>query len=286
MHSDKRIMGVGLFSYVSSLFNNSSHRSSFRPSSSSTMSNRRRAFAPSHSPYGREDDTSCDPTRCPHGGCPPGGCPDCVPHGLPPRGQSPYGGPPGDDPLNFNDEPRHPHKSWKRGGKWQFVWPKDKPHMDNWDRLKDCLTDKGPDIFIATRWEQEEPHRPVWSGWKTRGYQDPRDVRIRWDNAGYPFRQDNELRSWSGDARRGERNGRRYDFLTRKYGRPKGGEWSDVIYDRDNPSRPLYTRSASGYKWWDPQYDCGDLDGGCGENPFRAWGPHERRHPRRRYGIG
>ena len=140
---------------------------------------------------------------------------------------------------------RTSHKSWKNGGKLQFIWPKDKPNMGKMARLKDCLTNRGPDIFIADRWGWEEPHRPVWSGWKSPAT-DP--YYERWDNIGYPFRQDTELRNpWSTKAaRRSEKNGQRYDFLTRRYVKPKGGEWTDAIWDPDHPKQALYHRDVDG----------------------------------------
>lgn len=198
-----------------------------------------------------------------------------------------YEEPPISKLCTVDDLPIRPRRSWKDGGKWQWVWPKDKPNMGKVDRLEDCLTNKGPDIFIATRWGWEQPHRPVWSGWKTRGVQHPRDMRIRWDNAGYPFRQDSERTSRSKDARQGERNGRRYDFRTRKYVRPKGGEWSDAVWDPDNPKRALYWRDVEGYEYVDQKWDWEGYNRGYGENPFRAGEMYDRRydHPGRFYRL-
>lgn len=195
-------------------------------------------------------------------------------------GFPPTFGPP--TPLLLPD-PRRAEKSWNKGGKLRMVWPKDKPHISKWDRFKDCLTDKGPDIFIATGCGAEDPHRPVWSGWKTREFQSPRDRKPRWDNLGYDFTQYNEVASWDKAARRGEQNvRRRYDFATRKYVRPRGGELSDVIWDPRNQKHALCSRDAYGNEFVAPRYDCNDFNRGYGPNPFWTGEIYDHRRDHRR----
>lgn len=187
-----------------------------------------------------------------------------------------------DDWIPFRD-PRRAEKSWNKGGKLRLVWPKDKPHMGKLDRFKDCITNKGPDMFIATGCGDEDPHRPIWSGWVTRDH-DP--TKREWDNFGYDFRQDNEFVSWDKACRRRESKREAYDFRTRKYVRPKGREWSDVVWDPEHPKHALYTRNAYGSPLVDPLYDCNGFNQGFGPNPFRAGEVFDLRFKRRHWRDG
>lgn len=165
-------------------------------------------------------------------------------------------------------------KAWKK----QVVWPRDKkqkgPH--DWSRWKDVFTWKGPDMWISNL--GEGPDRPVWTGWRTKGYKLP-----RWDNLGYHFRQDNEN---LGIVRPPKE---KYDFKTRKYGIPRESTWSDVKWDVKGRT-PLYIRPRHlvDRPWVDPRVDGGAYNAYQGRNPF-AWDEHSAYwnwHYDQYFGIG
>ncbi len=149
--------------------------------------------------------------------------------------------------------------------KLQMVWPRDKKQKGarTWDRLSDIFTGKGPDIWISRQYSRE-PHRPVWSGWKTTGYY-PEGALV-WDNLGYPYRKDNMASppSW---AHRGEEE--KYDFKSRRYRRPKAGVWSDVKWSNQEPHVPLYHRDRFGFEVVEPEFDEGWANAGWSRNPFK-----------------
>ncbi|CAF9925964.1 MAG: hypothetical protein ALECFALPRED_003262 [Alectoria fallacina] len=147
-----------------------------------------------------------------------------------------------DLPWSSSRPPKRPNSSWRQDNRWQFVWPNDK-HRGIWGRWKDIFTNKGPDIFIAEQ-NTRQPERPIWSNWKTRGYQHPDSDNIRWDNSGKPFRQDEEFVGVFDFQRRDPDT--KYDFATRRYRRPNDNVWSGVEWSRTKPHCPVWVRSANG----------------------------------------
>lgn len=158
----------------------------------------------------------------------------------------------------------HP-ATWKQNKKLQMVWPRDKKQKGahTWDRLADILTGKGPDMWVSRQYSRQ-PHRPVWSGWTTKGYY-PENT-LAWDNLGYPYRKDNTVPppKW---ARRGSED--RYDFKSRRYRRPRAGIWSDVKWSNQEPHVPLYHRDRNGVEAVEPEFDGGWANAGLARNPFR-----------------
>ncbi|MCJ1277667.1 hypothetical protein MMC21_005481 [Puttea exsequens] len=146
--------------------------------------------------------------------------------------------------------------------------------MDAGDRLKDCLTGKGPDVYVATNRPVDGPHRPTWSNWKTPEFQHTGDRRDRWDNLGYPFRTDLELKSTSKSARRREEKGEKYDFRTRKYARPHTEMWSDAKWDPNHPGEVWYHRDRYGHEVLHPPFDRWER---MDRNPFELEGLGPRR---------
>lgn len=145
-------------------------------------------------------------------------------------------------PQSVIRPPHRPTSSLRQDNKWQLVWPNDK-HRSVWGRWKDIFTNKGPDIFIAEQ-NTHQPERPIWSNWKTRGYQHPDSDNVRWTNDGKPFRQEEEL---AGVFRFQRRDlGTKYDFGTRRYCRPNDDVWSGVEWSRSKPHRVIRYRNANG----------------------------------------
>ncbi|PLB50630.1 hypothetical protein P170DRAFT_474190 [Aspergillus steynii IBT 23096] len=122
-----------------------------------------------------------------------------------------------------------------------WIWPKD-PRRGNpthWRRrwrLKDVLTNHGPDIFVG-RIGAAAPDETNWSRWRQREGESAEKGKGRCAGAGagrdggggYYYEEDDER---DGDdtpfpwARRSP--GERYDFRTRKYQVPDVGTWSKV----------------------------------------------------------
>ncbi|PGH27074.1 hypothetical protein AJ80_01260 [Polytolypa hystricis UAMH7299] len=105
-----------------------------------------------------------------------------------------------------------------------WIWPKD-PRPGNFakwkrgSRLRDILTNKGPDIFVGTLdGHIPVPRRPRWSRWQ--------------DVLGYDGDGSEEKRESMPWARR--RN-QRYNFRTRRYEEPNMRMWSDVEYFDADP---------------------------------------------------
>jgi len=166
----------------------------------------------------------------------------------------------------FRERPRN---SPNREKKWKIVWPRDQNPRDgpwgNWDRIKDLTTGKGPDIWIEEMCGNG-PHHPLWTGWKTAGYQHPADTRARWTNLRCDFRQDFEWLSPIKAARR--EDGKKYDHRTRRYRTPQPGMWSDVVWSDTKGDVPWYFRDETGREWVDPRVDGGYFNAGWGHNPF------------------
>ena len=168
-------------------------------------------------------------------------------------------------------QPKEHPAAWKNDRKLQMVWPRDKKQKGahTWDRLGDILTGKGPDMWISRQYSKE-PHRPVWSGWKTKGNY-PEDTMV-WDNLGYPYRKNNTVLP-PACAHRDEEE--RYDFKSRRYRRPRAGVWSDVKWSNQEPHVPLYHRDRYGFEVAEPEFDYGYFNAGLAKNPFA----YNRRSP-------
>lgn len=151
--------------------------------------------------------------------------------------------------------PLHPRKKahqwvWPRDGKGTSIW--------SWGRLKDVLTDKGPDMYLTTR-GSPGPHRPVWSNWK---HEDGIE------NLGYAYdhRED--------DLFHRRPSSQKYNFETRRYEPWNPHMLSDVKWCKGPGCRKkakIYTRGAFGEEWWHPQWtDPWEPL----ENPFAHGNPH------------
>lgn len=137
--------------------------------------------------------------------------------------------------------PRRPPKS-NRECKRQIVWPRDKKQKGahTWSRFTDILSGKGPDMWAGKQGD-DGPNRQAWTHW---GYGLWSHLQ-GFDNMGYHNGRDN----WPGDPDHwvlGRRpTTEKYDFKTRKYKRPRPGDWSDVKWDRQGRDW-LYRRHVDG----------------------------------------
>ena len=138
-------------------------------------------------------------------------------------------------------------------GKWkgQLVWPRDKKQkgVHSWSRIKDLLTNKGPDMWIGRQGEFG-PDRTLWSGWRDRTY----PYMESWDNLGYGQCMDEVL-----PLKQAYRPPyQRYDFRTRKYRNiEKPGNhrmWTDVKWSNTKPREALYHRDRFGREYVDPEF--------------------------------
>lgn len=105
------------------------------------------------------------------------------------------------------------------------------------------------------------PNHPMWTGWIGR-----RQNHLRsWNNRGYAFYQNDEMKSPFKWARRDD--GRKYDHKSRRYRTPEPGVWSDVVRSDRKDGPELYTRDENGFEWVNPIEDNGRFNHG-GPNPF------------------
>ena len=171
----------------------------------------------------------------------------------------------------------HPHDS-NSGGKWQFVWPNDKPRGPT-GRIKDILTGKGPHIFIS---RQGDPgiHRSTWSGWdqhistgnlQSYGSYTSSHKNTEVDFLGEEFAE-KPISPCAGGNRR---KGRVYDFQTRKYVTQDKAVLSDarrssVRWSGDKPARMTSGRNIHGRSIDPPRFSeerpsycqvCGEANG-------------------------
>ena len=212
--------------------------------------------------------------------------------------------------LDCNDYPcgwppsKRPPGSRRKWNGWQWVWPRDKPQHNPqfafWRRLKDVSKGKGPDIFMATR-GSEEPHRPTWTASRRRAYHPPREGEFIIDDHGHivgsnfgidyhrrvlspEFERDARGHVYRRDQMRnspfpflaGNRDGKEYDFESRRYRRPKAEHWQDAEWDPDNPRKPVYYETQRGDEWVAGSWDHGYFNAGIRPNPFRTYHRGER----------
>lgn len=122
-----------------------------------------------------------------------------------------------------------------------WIWPKDqrpgKPsHWPRYWRLRDILTNKGPDIYVGVIGGKKKP-KTNWHRW-TEDVASPGDT----EENDTPF-------PW---ARRGP--GVRYDYRQRKYQVPDYGSWSRVEYCTGGRSRGKFGRPEVHFvprRYWD-----------------------------------
>ncbi|KAI4211636.1 MAG: hypothetical protein LQ351_005539 [Letrouitia transgressa] len=111
--------------------------------------------------------------------------------------------------------------------KLQIVWPQDKNQRGprTWNRLKDILTGKGPDMWIA-RQGDIGPTRPLWSHWG-RG-----PGNHHYGNLGYYDDRHRMGPGWRFGRRPQEK---KYNFHTRRYeyDDPDCQRVCDIKWDRD-----------------------------------------------------
>ncbi|KAL6718417.1 hypothetical protein ACLMJK_004506 [Lecanora helva] len=165
-------------------------------------------------------------------------------------------------PLGLGPLPGRGQKTLREKKKLQWVWPRDEPQLDGhwgyWDRLKDVLTNKGPDIWVAEQ-HSDEPHHPTWTGWADPNWP-------RWtaqQNRGYPF---HNTQSFYHPARRADWE--KYDHRTRRYQMAHPNAWKDVVRSDLKGDSPLYIRFGKNIEWVDPRVDGGRFNIFGSPNPF------------------
>lgn len=153
------------------------------------------------------------------------------------------------DPWAYGyDGPEPPRHTRKRAG--QFVWPRDKPGMTVFGRWKDVLSGKGPDVWVARK-GSDEPHRPVWSGWRRTGHITP--GAVPYDNNGYKWTDRPDGPEVFFGHHRGGKNF--YDFRTRTYGRPdKPHVWTDVKRCGQHGVEIYHRGRHEGDDWWEDRF--------------------------------
>jgi hypothetical protein len=136
-----------------------------------------------------------------------------------------------------------------------WIWPKDqrpgKPsHWPRRWRLRDILTNKGPDIYVGVIGKNKSSGLGTGSG--TNWHRWTNDIT----NAGETDENDTPI-PW---ARRGP--GVRYDFRQRKYQFPDLATWSKVDYCTGARTRGLFSRPEVHFvprRFWDKngnEYPC------------------------------
>ncbi|KAL8912735.1 MAG: hypothetical protein Q9171_002274 [Xanthocarpia ochracea] len=154
--------------------------------------------------------------------------------------------------IPWPDYPRAPRRPPKSNleCKRQFVWPRDKKQKGahTWDRLRDVLSGKGPDMWAGKQGD-DGPNRNAWTHW---GY-GPNGLLF--DNLGYHDQRDggvlNGPNHFPGLGRRPLNQ--KYDFRTRRYKIPRPGDWSDVKWDQRGRDW-LYYRTRWGTKFDHPVF--------------------------------
>jgi len=151
------------------------------------------------------------------------------------------------------------HRAWIQDGKKfrgikaqkAFVWPKDGRNGSKWGRMKDILTDIGPDIHITMSadkmdYMKNRQSRSRWAGWTCLDDRD-RDVAMS-----------SRYAPWIHNAALGGRKpGLSYDFRTRKYGKHNKFTWTDVKWQPEPNGKHVYPeafRSVTGDWYQDDHY--------------------------------
>jgi hypothetical protein len=112
-----------------------------------------------------------------------------------------------------------------------FVWPKDEKNGTKWGRLKDILSNKGPDMYLTTNADKRDymknrPSRGTWSGHS--------NLEARRFDDSYPMSSE-KYAPWTRNGALGGRlSGTAYDFRTRKYEIPHRFTWTDARWQPDS----------------------------------------------------
>jgi hypothetical protein len=134
-----------------------------------------------------------------------------------------------------------PHQLRRFKPHYAWVWPKDGKNGSRLGRLKDIITQRGPDMFVVASGRKgdalsDRPTRSRWSRWTNLSYEETRP-----DEAlGEPF--------WVKSQRQNHPE-RLYDYRTRKYKLPKWNSWTDARYRRSPNARdrlPYALRDVDG----------------------------------------
>ncbi|KAF2872222.1 hypothetical protein BDV95DRAFT_493319 [Massariosphaeria phaeospora] len=136
------------------------------------------------------------------------------------------------------------HKQHNVKRHYAFIWPKDGKNGTRWGRVKDIMKNQGPDIHVAISAEKRDymahrPRRPRWS------------QTTRLDDRG----PDCSLKSPIPCVQR-LREGKMYDFRTRKFRRPFMQMWTDATWPEEPNNDVMYPdtlRDSSG-GWWEQHW--------------------------------
>ncbi|KAL6705732.1 hypothetical protein ACN47E_006369 [Coniothyrium glycines] len=135
-----------------------------------------------------------------------------------------------------------------------FIWPKDGRNGSTWGRMKDVLSGKGPDVFIAfgaTKGDcvANRPSRAQWSGHTNL---DDRALAKGFNHQ--------KSAQWTVKGPGGRAPGLCYDFRTRKHGPRNPYMWTDAIWQQEPYTNkawnmfPHAIRNESGQWFQDWQY--------------------------------
>jgi hypothetical protein len=144
-----------------------------------------------------------------------------------------------------------------------FVWPKDGKNGTKWGRLKDILSNKGPDMFLTMNADKHD-------------YMENTPSRGRWSNHshldGFGFGKSYAISSqkyapWTTTGTLGGRMpGMAYDFRTRKYEVPYRFMWTDARWQPElgknkHNTYPEAIRNIYG-EWFQDSHYLPQRDGG------------------------
>ena len=145
-----------------------------------------------------------------------------------------------------------------------FIWPKDGKNGTTWGRMKDVLTGKGPDIFLAFGANKGDCvfNRPTRAQWSGHVNLDDTDL-----DGGFNHRK---FAPWTTKGALGGRMpGLGYDFRTRRYRPEYRNMWTDAVWQADKKENkrnpyPEALRDRHG-RWWQdwnylPQHRGGPID--------------------------
>lgn len=153
------------------------------------------------------------------------------------------------DPFQPKGWYRDSRKHRKVKASKAFIWPKDGRNGTTWGRMKDVLTNKGPDIHVvfAARkgeWVANRPTRAQWSGHTDLVLNPPNQLSSR------------KYAPWTANGMLGGRQpGMSYDFRTRTFGPKHQSMWTDALWesDQDRSTKwnnfPQAIRNIDGF-WW------------------------------------
>jgi hypothetical protein len=161
-----------------------------------------------------------------------------------------------------------------------FIWPRDGKRDGTWGRVKELLSNRGPDMYVAfsahkNDYMSNRPSRARWSG------------HTNLDDTG----PDNSLNSakfapWINSGMLGGRNpGLSYDFRTQKYCTPYRKMWTDAVWQPEGTRHkrnnyPEAIRNIYGEWYEDDRYLPQVLGGPASNERGRGyWGFHRGKSP-------